>query len=234
MTDLSIQNLLMIALLVITGMVVAYQIKAHTGKSMFDSLTGPRGRNKGPQAPPAPGRRVVRNGTRSELTAFISQLLRFSQKNGLRLIAPGTVAHNGQTARLTALLVAPHGVIGVYCLGFGGTITPALLPDPWKQHINGNDRTFDNPVKICQEQHDLVAAAMETAGIRTDLTIIAVFTNPQADLPSAPAGIYTRDRFFAYLDEFAKADSTGQPAIDPRTVWKTLADLAGIKTRKTK
>lgn len=234
MTDLSIRNLLMAALLVVTGMVVAYQIKARTGKSMFDSLTGSRGRSKGLQAQPAPRKPVVRNGTRSELTTFISQLLRFSQKNGLHIVAPGTIAHDGQTARLTALLVAPHGVIGVYCLGYGGTITPAKLPDPWKQRINDSDHTFDNPVKICQEQHDLVAAALEAAGIQTDVKIAAVFTNPQADLQSAPAGIYTRDRFFTYLGEFAKADSTGQPVIDPRAVSKTLADLAGIKTRKAK
>ena len=155
----------------------------------------------------------------------------------MRLVAPGTITHEGKTARLTALVVAPGGVVGVYCLGFGGTIAPGNRKEPagktlpWRQHINGENKTFDNPLKACQEQQELIRSAMEQAGIHTDLHVVTVFTNPHAALESSPAFVYNPKSFLQYLKEEEDL-KTGSLEIH-QTALK-LAELAGIHSNENK
>ena len=212
------QQFLFIAILAFVMILLIPILQKRTGKDITRMLFGIRSL-KEPEAEKitkAPRKPLVRNGTKNELTAFVAQLLRFTSKNGMRLVAPGTISHDGKTARLTALVVAPGGIIGVYCLGFGGTIAPGNRMEPagvsvsrlracsgvsasWRQHINGEDKTFDNPIKACQEQKELIRSAMECAGITASLEIVTVFTNPQAVLESTPAFVFHPKSFFQYL-----------------------------------
>lgn len=175
----------------------------------------------------------MHNGTKGELTAFVAQLLRFSAKNKMRLVAPGTVAYKGSTARLTSLLVAPGGIIGVYCLGFGGTITPSSPPDSgsWRQHMNDQDSSFENPLAVCKEQYRLVASTMEEAGIQGNLKIVTVFTNPKATLQSYPSSVYTQRRFMEYIKT---EPSLKNGTLDVEQTALALAKLANIKKKSEK
>ncbi len=229
------QQFLFIAILAFVMILLIPILQKRTGKDITRMLFGIRSL-KEPEAEKitkAPRKPLVRNGTKNELTAFVAQLLRFTSKNGMRLVAPGTISHDGKTARLTALVVAPGGIIGVYCLGFGGTIAPGNRMEPagvsasWRQHINGEDKTFDNPIKACQEQKELIRSAMECAGITASLEIVTVFTNPQAVLESTPAFVFHPKSFFQYLKEREDL-KTGD--LDIHQTALQLAGLAGIKT----
>jgi len=184
----------------------AHDPKPHRQEHHRDSVRfQKKKRHQSAGAGPQAGNRSISNGTKGELTAFVAQLLKYASKNGMHLVAPGTVKYQGKTARLTALLVAPGGITGIYCLGFGGTISPhsqsspAEPSRPWKQHINGQDLTFENPLKVCQEQYRIVQGALEEAGITADLKIVTVFTNARANLLSAPSLVFTQKMFLSYL-----------------------------------
>ncbi|MCI8763915.1 MAG: hypothetical protein HFG58_04975 [Lachnospiraceae bacterium] len=234
MTDNPSQQFLFVAFLAFAMILLIPILQKRTGKDITRMLFGIRSRKEPDSQENVKKNREprVRNGTKSDLTAFVAQLLRFTSKNGMRLVAPGTVSHDGKTARLTALVVAPGGIVGVYCLGFGGTIAPGNRKEPagktasWRQHINGEDKSFDNPVKACQEQQELICSAMEQAGISAVLEVVTVFTNPQASLESTPAFVYHPKSFLQYLKEKEEL-KTG--TLDIHQTALKLAELAGIK-----
>ena len=237
MTEIPGKEVTIVMIMVFLLLILIPILQSRTDKDLTQMFFGIRRRKK-------PGEEMtinkkkeprVHNGTKGELTSFIAQMIRFTAKNGMRLVAPGTVSHNGQTARLTALIVAPGGITGIYCLGFGGTISPgdikapAGISSPWRQHINGEDKTFDNPLKSCQQQKKLVQEAMEKAGIHTDLNVVTVFTNPRAVLTSTPTSIYTPKSLCEYLKN---NDSLKAGSLDIHSTALALADLAGIKKGK--
>lgn len=239
MEEMGSNQFLFVAVLVFLMMIIIPVVQKRTGKDLSQIFFGIKSRKKPEKEEAVKVSREprIRNGTRNELTAFVASLLRFTSKNGMRLVAPGTVNHNGRTARLTALVVAPGGIVGVYCLGFGGAITPgdrkapAGKTAPWLQHINGEDKTFDNPVKACEEQRELIKAAMEQAGITAPLNVVTVFTNAQATLQSTPAFVYSPKSFLQYLKE---EPSLKSGSLDIHETAQTLARLAGIKKEEPK
>lgn len=237
MTEIPGKELTLILVMIFAMLILIPYLQSHTDKDITKMLFGIRSKKKdaNPEVKKARWKPKVHNGTKNELTSFVAQLLRFASKNGMRLVAPGSVSHNGETARLTALIIGPGGIVGAYCLGFGGSITPGDLKAPagktapWRQKINGETKTFDNPLKVCEEQQKLVLAAMEKAGISAELTVVPVFTNPQATLCSTPAFVYTPKSFVKYLKEHPSL-KTGNLDIHPTAL--TLADLAGIRNEK--
>ena len=234
MDQISTQQLIFLVLLAITIAVVIPRIQKFTGKSLSEILFGTRTQTplKGTAASSAPTReRRQTNGSRNDLTVFISQLLKTAKKNGMQLVAPGAIEHNGTSARLLALVIHPSGVTGVYCLGFGGTITPSTQAGkPWKQHMNGQDHTFDNPLSVCSNQYQLVRSAMDEAGIQADLNIVTVFTNPHATLQNKPKTVYTKKEFLSYL---AETNALKSGDVDIRKTAVALAGLAHATSKKT-
>ena len=239
MEEIGSNQFLFVAVLVFLMMIIIPIVQKRTGRDLSQILFGIKSRKSRDkeEAVKVTGEPRVRNGTKNELTIFVASLLRFTSKNGMRLVAPGTVSHSGKTARLTALVVAPGGIVGVYCLGFGGTIAPgdgkapAGNTAPWRQHINGEDKTFDNPVKACEEQKELIKTAMEQAGIVAPLRVVTVFTNAQATLQSTPAFVYSPKSFLKYLKEEPTLKSG---SLDINETAQTLARLAGIKKEEPK
>lgn len=233
MSDISLNQIIMIAAIAVLLFVLLPLLEKRTGKNLTEMIFGVRRRGsrsaKQPEASKQKAEPKISNGTKAELTSFVAQMMRFAARNKMHLVAPGTVEYEGKEARLTCLLVAPGGIIGVYCLGFGGDIKPAGSPYPWKQHINGKDLTFTNPIKACQEQYDLVTAAMKQAGVEGTLKVVTVFTNPKANLLSHPASVYTQQQFMEYLKE---NEALKNGTLDAEKTALALADLAKIQEKK--
>lgn len=232
MENIPVKQLVFILVMAILLLIIVPVFQARTGKDPLELMFGSRKKKKGEgtsSAVPAKEPRI-NNGTKGELTAFVAQLLRFTNKNHMRLVAPGTVAWQGRIARITAFVVAPGQIIGVYCLGFGGRITAKGEPEPWRQHINGEDRSFENPMTACKREQELVRKAMDDAGIRGDLTMVTVFTNARATLYEVPSSrIFTQKGFMDYL---ASTTALKNGDIDPEKTAKALAALVKLPEKK--
>lgn len=231
MSDIPVSQILFVVVMGILLLIVVPVFETRTGKSLTEIFFGirrkPRAGQENGAAPKKEPR--INNGTKGELLSFLSRMIRFANKNGMQMVVPGSVVYKGETSRLSALLVTPGGVIGLYCLGFGGKITGTKDPAPWKQHINGEDRTFENPVKICREQQKLVQSAMEEAGISGHVDVVTVFTNARATLYSIPSGIYSQSSF---MDHIKSTSSLRNGDLDVARTAQALAVLADVKTKK--
>ena len=227
-------QIIFVVVMALLLLIVLPILQSRTGKSLGELFFGSRkgflgNRLSSPGQTPKREPRI-NNGTRGELTAFISRLLRFANKNGMSLVVPGSIRHNGQTATLTALVIAPGRIIGIQCLGFGGSITTGAGNAPWNQHINGQDRTLDNPLVSGQKQQRLLQSAATKAGIPCPCDVVTVFTNGRVSFPKGlPPQVYTQDQFFTYLSE-NRALKNG--SLDTRAVSLTFAEMAGIKKKK--
>lgn len=233
MNNIPVKEIAFILVMAVLLLIVAPIFQSRTGKDLLEILFGIRRKKKdGPEMlVPKPEKEPrINNGTKGELTAFVAQLLRFTNKNGMRLVAPGTIAWQGKVARITAFVVTPgEEIIGVYCLGFGGKITGMPEPQPWKQHINGEDRTFENPLTVCKREQELVQAAMDANGIKGNLTMVTVFTNARATLYSVPSSrIYTQKAFMDHLTTQALRNGS----MDVNEVAKALAALVQLPEKK--
>lgn len=233
MSEIPVSQLLFIVVMGVLLLLIVPVLEARTGKSLTELLFGFRRKSERTGKQPASqGKKEPRinNGTKGELLAFISQLIRFAGKNGMQVVAPGMVTWKGKTTRLSALLVTPGGITGIYCLGFGGRITGAREPASWRQHINGEDKTFPNPLTACREQEELLRAAMADAGIHGDVDVVTVFTNPRATLCEVPSSrIYSQSDFMTYLRE-TSALRNGD--LDVKETAQKLAVLADVKGKR--
>ena len=226
MEKISTEQIAFVIVMAVLLMFVLPIVQSRTGKSLSELLFGVGRKKKQDGADGAPKKSAGReprmnNGTRNDLTVFVSQLLKTANKNGMGVVAPGLVEYKGKTAQLVAFLVAPSGVTGIYCLEKDG---------PWKQHMNGQDTTFRNPLAVCKEQYELVRAAMDEAGVKADLDIVTVFTNSRVTLKAVPsARIYTQKQFMEHLKN---TDSLKRGDVDVKEMTKVLARLAKIKEKK--
>ncbi|MCD8369041.1 MAG: hypothetical protein LUC94_01685 [Clostridiales bacterium] len=225
MKDVSISEFIFVILLGILILVVIPYVRSVTGKSMREILLGSGGLFKKRSTvvqTPVKKQRPATNSTKNDITIFASRLVRFASRNGMRTVLPGMIAFNGETARTMALLVAPGGVVGVYCLGFGGTITPKKGAAEWTQHINGETKTIPNPVRVCQEQYRLIRAAMDSLNLAGNLRVVAVFTNTKVELSSIPPDVYTVSSFLEYL---SNAQMLREGTLDVKGTADALATL---------
>ena len=97
MTDNPSQQFLFVAFLAFAMILLIPILQKRTGKDITRMLFGIRSQKEPDSQENVKKNREprVRNGTKSDLTAFVAQLLRFTSKNGMRLVAPGTVSHDG-------------------------------------------------------------------------------------------------------------------------------------------
>lgn len=204
-------NILAVVVLAVILLLVLPMVAARNGfKSFGAALSAPlRGRKKRTplglelKEKKEKPERHVNNSVQGELTAVVSQLITYTKRRRYTLVYPGTVADGGQLATTLALVVTPGGVVGLNCFGFAGGIAPGDKPDgPWKQRINGQDRTIPNPVAANRKQQALLRRAMDKAGLAgIPVEVIAVFTSKEARL-AAPESIkcFSRDGMAEYLD----------------------------------
>lgn len=226
-------QIIFVVLMFLLLVFVLPMLQVRTGKTLGELFFGNRrlglpGSSKRKSKPAREPR--ISNGTKGELTAFVAKLLRFANGHNMALVFPGTVRHGGQTAATAAILVTPAKIIGIQCLGFGGAITPARGNNPWKQHINGQDLTFDNPVSQGQQQQRLLQSAAGHNKLAAPVDVITVFTNGRVNFTSSPPDkVYTQQEFFDVLKEDAALQ---KGTLNVRAASLVLADLAGIKSKK--
>ena len=230
MSEIPVSQLIFVVVMGVLLLLIVPVIESRTGKSLTQLLFGFRRKSERTAASASGKEPRINNGTKGELLSFISQLIRFAGKNGMQVVAPGTITYKGKTSRLSALLVTPSGITGIYCLGFGGTITGAKEPNSWKQHINGENKTFPNPLTACREQEEIVRGAMAEAGIRGDMDVVIVFTNPRATLREVPSSrIYSQ---FGLLEHLKDTSALRNGSLDVKDTAKKLAVLADVKGLK--
>ncbi len=141
-----------------------------------------------------------RNGTQQDLSEFISRLVTFARRNKVRTIIPATFTYNGEVARISAILIGHGRVLGIFCMGYGGSIEPDLNRDEWRQELNGQVKYFKNPLKITAGMDTLVKTAMTDEGLDVPFKTVCVFTTPNVDISPVIQDIYTDDAFFYYLN----------------------------------
>ncbi len=154
-----------------------------------------------------------RNGNDDDIAIFADRLMRFAKREKIRLIMPGIISCNGTVTQLSAILVGHGGILGVYCIGYGGTITiPSdVNAENWQQEINGRTRNIRNPLRNCRKLNGEVEAAMAALAMPVHMRTVPVFTTPKVSLHPVPQNVFTTDSFFYYLDN---ADWVGEGSLN--------------------
>jgi len=214
--------------------------KMQTNKDFFSGLFKKKDRTADPTPNAAPNlvtkKGKQKNGTRGDLTYYLSVLLRMAVVRKMQLVSPGTITRGSETANVAAFLVHSKGVTGIHCLGFNGTITPGKKPgDDWTQNMNGEVRTFPDPAVTRKRYYEIVRPAMLEAGIDVPLDFVSVFTTKGVRLNFSSSGhpdTYTGAAFTDHLKSHSKELSDGP--VDIVQTGAALAALAGIEELKEK
>jgi len=178
----------------------------------------------------------LNNGTAGDLRYFLSSLISTAMRKKMRVVAPGRIHYQGQTADVTAFLVHRSGVTGIVCLGFNGIIKqPEDGNGDWIQHMNGADIPFKNPLAVRNKYREIVKPAFEKAGLDVSLDFVTVFTTNGVCLDQSIASldrVFYRNRYTDYIVKNAGELSAGTVEVDSTA--KKIADLVGIEELKKK
>lgn len=128
-------------------------------------------------------------------------LNRYAATNEFKVVTPVNVQEGKISADLDALLVGWFGVLGVKCLGYGGTVYGQPDEEEWVQDVLGQRRTFKNPLRRAEESARAVREALFEAHIkRVPVETVVVFTGKKTELAvPRSCGHYTVDQFSSYL-----------------------------------
>lgn len=131
----------------------------------------------------------------------LRQLKRYAATNEYKVIAPVAIEGTRHTADLDALLVGWFGILGVKCLGYGGTVYGQAKDEQWVQEVNGNRRTFENPLMRAQKSAQAIRDVLFAAKVKNiPVETIVVFTGKKTELAlPRSTGHYTLDQFTSYL-----------------------------------
>lgn len=149
----------------------------------------------------------------------ISTLRRNASLNEYQLVSPVSISGSRGTTDLDAVLVGWFGVLGVKCLGYGGTVYGSEAEDEWVQNIDGGRRTFQNPLRVAEQnvrvlREQLLAKKQKNVPIEC----VVVFTGKKTQLAlPRSTGHYTVKDFSTYLkssrfDEDKKVDTAAVAA----------------------
>lgn len=132
---------------------------------------------------------------------------RFAANEGVRLIAPATLARGGAYADIDFILVGSFGVLCVKCLGLEGEIYGSAGDAKWLQ-VKGKEGaqqriSFDNPLVQAGRDTRLVRDALFAANLKSvPVETVCVFTNKDAQLVlPRDTGHYTVKSFRDLLDK---------------------------------
>ena len=100
MEKISTEQIAFVIVMAVLLMFVLPIVQSRTGKSLSELLFGVGRKKKQDGADGAPKKSAGReprmnNGTRNDLTVFVSQLLKTANKNGMGVVAPGLVEYKG-------------------------------------------------------------------------------------------------------------------------------------------
>lgn len=209
---MSLETIILYVIIAVVLIVIPVVLARKTGQNPMELIFGERVRHsafgkkeKETKASPKsvkPAKRET-NSSRNDLLDLISHLATYARRNHFRLIVPGTLTSNGETAVLAALLITRSMAVGINCFGFGGTVHGEPGDSDWSQTLNGEKITFSSPVAKNRKQRDLVQQVIRETG-REDVPveIIGVFTSPSVKLSvSSKANCYTKTGLYQYLQK---------------------------------
>ncbi len=207
-------------------------ISAKTGKSVQELLFGrKRNKNRETAVEVQNSAGLQHNDGKKELLVFISETGKEAKKHGIQMIVPGTLYADGETTRYSTLLVGDFGIIGVYCLGFGGMIEAKESGD-WIQQINGEKKTFRNPLYACRKWEQAGKTAIREAGLgEVAFSSMVVFTNKAVLLNSAPEHCFDTKAFF---NAISGLKSTGSDVEERKLFIEQLTALTARTAKQAK
>ena len=128
---------------------------------------------------------------------------RMALMNGYQVIAPAFLAKDGKMADLDFLLVGTFGILGVKCVGRGGSIYGNAGDAMWLQVKNEERISFANPLLEAERDTRLVRDVLFSAKLKgVPVETVCVFTNPSAALAlPRSTGHYTLKEFRALLGQ---------------------------------
>ncbi|HJA25010.1 MAG TPA: NERD domain-containing protein [Candidatus Fournierella merdigallinarum] len=152
--------------------------------------------------------------------ALLRAVRRRAAAESWAVIAPVELSGSRDAADLDALVIGWFGVLGIKCIGWGGTIYGSAAEAEWTQVLGGARRSFENPIVRAGKSERAVrdvlfAARMKNVPVET----VVVFTNAAAELClPASTGHYTEKSFLAYLkssrfEEDKKVDTAAVAAL---------------------
>ncbi len=133
--------------------------------------------------------------------AILRQLRRFAAVNEFKVLEPVALTGVHGTTDLDAILVGWFGVLGVKCLGYGGTVYGNAEEEDWVQEMNGRRRTFKNPMTRSQQSNRVIRDVLFSTGLKSiPVETVVVFTGKSTELAlPRSTGHYTEKTFGAYL-----------------------------------
>lgn len=128
-------------------------------------------------------RRAKNLGGSRAASAPLSAARRFAMTHRYEIVQPAHIVSSGKEADLDFLLVGCFGVLGVKCIGLGGTIYGGASEAEWTQ-ISGGVRTpFANPIAEASAATRVVRDVLFAAKRKNvPVETVCVFTNPKAEL----------------------------------------------------
>ncbi len=163
-----------------------------------------------------------RNGTQNDVAIFLKRLIDFARKSKVRVVTPAAIRFDGKVANIPAIIVGHGRVLGICCLGFGGTIRPSEGAGEWRQELNGKVQKFTDPLGMCEELSGFVESAMEKCEVPISMKTVVVFTTPDVVIDPLPQDVFTVDGFFYYLEN---ADWVKTGTLDMEKIADTLTSL---------
>lgn len=132
---------------------------------------------------------------------IIRMLSRYAALHEYQVVNPANLTGVHGTTDLDVLLVGWFGILGVKCLGYGGTIYGDPSEEQWVQELQGHRRTFQNPMTRAQKSGLVIRDVLFAAGMkRIPVETVVVFTNKSAQLMLPRSNNhYTEKTFAAYL-----------------------------------
>lgn len=237
---MSSEIMLTILLIMVFTFFLYIKLKAaQSGKSPAEYLFGGEGTAK-----PAPkkaepkaaaktenSKKNEKNSDQNDVNTVIKWLASYSRRNKCMLIVPGGLQIGDDKGRLTAILIRRTRVIGIFCFGYGGTVTAKNGMDDWNQKMNGMTRNFESPVKKLREQDRILRLVLADAGypdLKTE--VIGVFTSPKVTLNNIEGtGCYP---FEGMIDRVRADDTFVQKTVDPKQVGKDLDKYLVFKKKE--
>lgn len=154
-----------------------------------------------PEPEKKPKDEYTHNGSRGEIESLLVKLKPYARLNGMRIVFPGMIKHEGSTAQSTMLLVGRFGVLAIRCCGFGGRITAGKGKEAWTQTMNQEIRGLDNPLQVMAADRALIERALKAQGFGAVQVLGAtVFTRKHVILDTpVDCGVYKQGEFLEWL-----------------------------------
>ncbi len=251
------QTVTFFVILALVFVILPVVLRKLTGRDFIELLVGRPlfGKRKGSGSSPSGKRddssgqgqdqdsdtKKEKNGSNSDIIRAVSDIVGFARRNQYYPIVPGILKSGKLETKLAAIVVMRSGVVGIDLFGYGGSVSAKKDDTVWKQTMNGRTREILSPVKICEDQKQILKQFLQGAGYSgIEVSVLPVFTAKDVNItgPSASEVIHV-DKM---IGELGKNKYVQTKDVDVKAVGTALSayqfkaqDLRRIdKARKAK